>query len=657
MDDNKIHPEDLMARDGIKLSDKEIEGVGDVYNNYYNWRSYRSGLIKHFQNYSFEEYLIISRELFWNSITTQSDDLSSLGLDFSLPFARKEVLDFLGRINSLGIKPEIVGDAVDALGTKMLQAIYKKWRSTSNDKVENFWELLYGIVNGTVCSYIGYNNEEKQQRFLNSYDPESGNFSIIKKKIKKDEVFKEIIPIEDIYLPKIFERNIQKQGRNIWKKQMDVSDFKEEFGKYPLSKYVFPGSRIAEDSLYFRLLGGTGTISANKIEVIREFDWQKDTFKITASGIVLNKLGKGEKFEWSPMPFSHKMAPFTWGIMGPLDEKLAYGLSTPFLIKAPHKILNVSYSMMVEQELRAIDPPTLTSDIESPELIFGQHKVIQVNDVNAYKVMESKEPSNQFFTMQNSLQGLMSAHAQGGDAETIPSRQPKSAREVSDINQMKQQAMANAVTMYYDILRQRIMLVLKTSLQFMSSAKFQTTDKRVYKDILVPDMPLTDGGTGNMRIRLVKNGSKQPDMSLFIEAIKESAKNGKPTEIVEVPIEFIENLDFVINRIDLEPEDSSDLEIANFVANVLTPMIQTYIPAGVADIGKTFLRHMEKLGENPADYAKDQSAQSAPPQQNNPFQQQPGGQQGVPAVQGNMQQSTTGIKFGSQNSQPLAAQQ
>lgn len=652
--EGKVRPEEMLAEAGIRLSEREIEGVGDVYTNYYDWRGYRSGLIKHFQNYNFDEYLTLSRELFWNSLTTESQDLSNLNLDFSIPFARKEVMDFLGRMNSLSIKPSLIGDNVDALGTKMLQAIYKKWRFTSNDKVENFWELLYGIVNGTVCSYVGYNNDEIQRRYLKSYDPKTGAFQLEKKKTKKDEVFKEILPIEDIYLPKIFERNIQKQGRIIWKKQMDPADFKQEFGKYPMSKFVFPGSRIAEDSLYFKLLGGSGTTSANKIEVIKEYDWQnEDTYKIVAGGIVLNKLGKGENFEWAPMPFTHKMAPFTWGIMSPLDEKLAYGLSTPFQIKDPHKILNTSYSMLVEQELRSMDPPTLTSDIESPELIFGQHKVIPVNDVNAYKIMETKEASNQFFAMQNSLQGLMSSHAQGGDASLIPSRQPKAAREIMSIEKMKQQAMANAVTMYYDILRQRIMLVLKTSLQFMALAKYSKTDKRVYKDILVPDMPLTDGGTGNLRIRMVKSGTKTPDMSLFLEAIRESAHNGKNTEILEVPIEFIENLEFTINRIDLEPEDSSDLEIASFVENVLQPMQTLYIPAGVADIGKTFLRHMEKLGENPADYAKDPSAQQPP--QGNPGVPTPAGQQN-----GALNQSTTGttnglnnIKFGSPKSKSL----
>src|SRR5665213_850198 len=85
-----VKPEDLR---GGNISEKELSAVGDVYSNYYKWRGYRSGLVRQFQGHSFEDMLISSRELFWNSMTTKSNDLHDLGLDFSIPFARKETLD------------------------------------------------------------------------------------------------------------------------------------------------------------------------------------------------------------------------------------------------------------------------------------------------------------------------------------------------------------------------------------------------------------------------------------------------------------------------------------------------------------------------------------------------------------------------------------
>lgn len=648
--DGKVRPEDLMAADGIRLSDIEIESASETYTKYYKYRSYRSGVIRMFQGYSFDEYLKTSRELFWNSFATKSDDLRDIGLEFSIPFARKETMDFLGRLTSLSVKPKMSGDELDSLGTKILQGLYKKWRFHNNEKVEAFWELLYGLVNGTVCSYIGYNNTKLQRRYLKEYDPKTGEYKIEKEDEKYwDDVCKYIVPVEEIYLPKIWERNIQKQGNLIWRTQMEEADFRAEFGKYPLSKYVFPGMRIAEDSLFFVLLGGTGTTTANKIEVLRSYDWIRDEYKIVAGGLVINRLGKGKNFDVSPMPFEHKMAPFTWGILNPLDEKLAYGLSIPFLVKDPHKILNTSFTMMVERELRAIDPPILTSDLEAPDLIYGQHKVIPVQDVNSYKEFNISEPSNQFFAMMNSLQSNMTAQAQGGSSSVIPSRQPKSAREVMQISNLQQQAMSNAITMYYDIIRQQVELVLKTAFQFYTEEKYANSDKSAIRTLTVSDMPLTLGGVGDMRIKIVNK--KSSEYELFLEGIKESVKNGRKTEIVEVPKQFIKNITFSIDSITLEPDNQSELEAQSYVQNIIMPMISTYIPAGVGSMEKTMVRHLEKFGENVSDYASDQAMQNLA--SNKTPQTDMQGQKDSAAASGNMQQVLTGLKYGSQNNQGL----
>lgn len=626
------------------VSPKELEEVGTVYQHFYKWKAYRSGLIEQFRNYSFEDMLIASRQLFWNSLTTPSTDLHDLGLDFSIPFARKEAMDHLAGITSLNSKGKFSGDELDSLGFRVLNGLYTHWRFHNNSKVEDFWEALYGIVNGTVCSYVGFNDTKLQRRYLKEYDRDAGTFRIeSREETYWNDVSKEIVPIEDIYLPKIYERNIQKQGRIIWKTQMDEFDFHVMYDDvYPNAKYVVAGNRLAEDSLYYRLLGGSGTSAYDKVEILSEYDWETDKFIRCAGGQLLNHLGPSSNPTIEPMPFDHKMGPFTWGIMSPLDEKIAYGLPNPFLNKDPHKILNVAVTMFVERELRAIDPPVLSSDIESPELIYGQHKVINVNDVNAYKEFRIGEPSNQYLQMINMMQANMTAVSQGGDTKAVPSRQPDAARQVSADEAAKEQAMANTVTMYYDMKRQEMILVLKTMFQFYTADRYEKADKRTYRNISVPDQPLSLGGIGELKMRIVS--SKQPDMDLFMEALKESKKNGHEVEIVEIPRSFLQNLEFVVTRIDLEPDNSDDIELANWVANVLNPMINVYVPAGVASIEKTFKRHLEKMGEAVADFAADKKPQGQPGQPGQP--QQPGTQQGVPAPTGNGVQSVTGQMFG-----------
>lgn len=646
----KAMPEEEMLKAGIRVSDEEIEEVGQAYFDLYKWRGYRNGITKHFQNKRFEDYLTLSRELFWNSLATNSDDLNNLGLNLSIPFSRKEVMDMLAKLTSLGIKPQIAGDTLDSLGIRILQGIYKKWRFKANDKVESFWENLYGIVNGTVDSYIGWTSTNMTRRYLKEYDPANNHYRIDEKKEKYwNDATSQIVPLEDLYLPKIYERDIQKQGKLIWRTQMDEDDFHSEFGNFPLHKFVHPGMRIAENSLYYRLLGGPGAASAHKVEVMRRYNWIKDEYQIIAGGIILNKVSAKI---WSPMPFDHKMAPHAWGIYNPIDNNLPYGLSVSFLGKDPHKILNVSYSMMVERELRAIDPPIISSDIESPEFIFGSHKIQQVNDINAYKEFQIGEPSMQYFNMMNALQGNMTSTAQGGNTVAAPSRQPDAARKVAEDAKLKEQASSNLVLMYYNMQRQKIMLLIKTMLQFYSNDKYSRADKNVMRTIMASDMPLSMGGIGNMKINITKE-TRDP-MELFKEGIKESIMNGKATEIVDVPIEFIQDLDFIINRIDLEPEDSTKLEMANFTENVLGPMMKMYIPLGLADPAKVMLRHLEKMGEPMSDYTSENAmAAIIGKSVKTTSQELPDGQTNVGQTTGNLLQMDTGMNNGANQSGPM----
>lgn len=670
---------DKIALENIRIpSQLELETVSDVWANFYKWRSYRSGSIQQLQGLDLETYLGRSRELFWNAMITSSEDLRALGLEFSIPFVRKETLDYVGKVVGQDIKPRFNGEGLDIFGVKVLQSIYDKWRFKSNDKVEKFWQTLYGTVNGTVPIYVGYNNAKTTRRYLKNYDKKTGDYKLEEKKEPYwNDVWTEIAPLEDIYLPKIYERNIQKQGRMQWKTEMDFKDFKREFRTFDNAEYVHPGNQIAEDSLYFRLLSGSGVTSSDRIQVLKEWDTLSDTFVINANGIWLNPVGKGRKQIVAPNPFDHKMLPFVWGIGEAIDEKFAYGLSLPFKIKDPHKLMNTSYTMLVERELRAIEPPILTSDFDAPKLIFGQNNVIPVNDVNAYKELKISEASGPYFNMMAGLQSVMTSQAQGGAQQTGQGRQPKSAKEAQQMAAMQQQAFSTALLMFYDIIRQETILILKTALQFYPVDKYQKVDSRIIRSLTVPNGALSTGGTGQIEVRFVKK--KKADIELFFEAIHKSIMNGKMTEIIEAPISAIQDLEFEITSIDLEPSQSEEMKQTSFIANVINPMINTYIPMGLADPGKVFLRHLEKLGEHPADFASDkalgqlmtlwgeQTNVTLPSPNPNPGGAGGGsgpsditkppvsGQQNASPAAGNALQSTNGMKFGGQNTGPLPA--
>lgn len=643
--------------------DNILESIADSYQSFYTYKNQREQNFRQIQHYKLEDFWKESRLLFWNTDKTKSEDLKAMGIDFSLPFARKEVLDFTGRLVSLNISPSIQGDELNAYTIKVLQAMHKKWRFKSRDKVEKFWQILYAAMNGTVCSYVGYDMGEKEMKYLTEYDKVKGDFKM-RKQMKKmwDDAFTEIAPLEEMYLEKIWEHDIQKQNDTIRVKEMTWADFQKKHGQYEMSKYVVPGAQIAEDSLFFELLGGTQILNEDKVQVLYRFNTGKDEHQIIANGVLLNPLGKKDV---QPNPFHHKMQPYTWSLHGPIDEKFAYGMSLPFEIKETVKISNVSYTMAVERELRAIDPPILSSDFEAPDLIFGQNRVIPVNDVNAYKEFQIQEASGAYFTMQNSLQGLMSSFAQGGSAQIAPSRQPKSAREVIQMEKVKQQALGNTLIQYYDLIHQETMLLIKTMLQFYPAGKYSSKDN-LLRAFTATNMPLSRGSVGNIEVRFVKEPHKALD--LYFEAAKKSIEAGRPTEIIEMPVDVIDNLEFYIDDIKLEPENDDEMQKALFNEQVLPQLLNVFIPMGLADPAKTYIRWLEKNGEHPSSFTSEQnmpqimSAWGGKPMQMQQQQmQQPmagasmqdimqgrmGANQG--ATQGNLNQSRRGAMFGGQS--------
>lgn len=658
---NPTKPEGkIRIEDSYRPNDKTLREIGDTYQDFYAFRNNRDQEFRQLQFKTLNEFWKESRELFWNSHITKSEDLEALGLDFSLPFIRKEVMDFTGRIVSLNINPEVHGDGMNAYAIKVLQAMYKKWRFKSRDRVEKFWQVLYSAMNGTQCSFIGFDVDERTLNYMTQFDKSTGDFTLEEKtKRMWDDAFSEIVPLEEVYLEKLYERNMRKQNKTIRLKEVEMKDFRKMFpeDRYPNAQYVCTGNYIAEDSLFFQLLGGTQILQSNKVQLLYEYDTYHDKYKVMANGVWINSLKGGQS---RPNPFHHKQQPYTWTVNEPIDDKFAYGMSMPFKLKDTSKILNSSYTMLVERELRSIDPPIITSDFEAPDIIFGQQRVVPVNDIDAYKEFRIEEASGAYFTMMNSLQGMMSSFAQGGSAQVAPSRQPTSAREVIQIEKMKQQALGNTLVLYYDLLHQEIMLLVKTMLQFYHAAKYSSEKKNLVRSFTVPNFPLSQGGVGNIEVRFVRN--PQDGLKLYFEAVDKSLDNGQTTEIIEMPVDIINDLEFYISDIKLEPEKDDDLERASFNENVLQPLLNIFIPAGVADISKTYLRFLEKNGEHPSSFTSEQNmpqvmaAWGGAPMQGGQINQemvqqigQATGRQGMGATTGNLNQSTTGTRFGGQS--------
>ena len=90
-------------------SDVELDTISKVYEDYYKYKAQRDGCTDQFQGMALEQFLTTSREMFWNSVITPSNDLQALDLSLTIGFVRKEVWDFCSRIVSQDFKAKMDG--------------------------------------------------------------------------------------------------------------------------------------------------------------------------------------------------------------------------------------------------------------------------------------------------------------------------------------------------------------------------------------------------------------------------------------------------------------------------------------------------------------------------------------------------------------------
>jgi len=593
---NKIKPETL-----FRPSKKELDLISKIYQKYVRWATVINSPLDQFRGLTLENYLKLSRQLFWSKTslrTILSEDIFRAEFDLFLPEIRNNVLDIVSYLVSLRVKPSFnitFKKLQEMYQSKVLEAIYTNWRNVSTDKIEKFWDFLYILINGSLIKYVGWEETDKERLY---FIPSKGKLKPKKQKYYKGEVVSQRVPLENVYIPKIWEPDIKKQGELIVIDRITEAEFKEQYGHYEKSRYVYPGAMLHTESLYFKLLPSVTT--TDLVEIVKYYSVLQDQFVILANGIWLNPLNREE--DVFPLPYNHKELPFVKTIFEPIDDKFFYGLSLPFKLKSPQEIYNVMTQLLILREMKEISPPILTSDFEKPKLRFGPSEVIPVGDITAYKEMSIAPASGSFFSALTMIKGTLQPQA---PVAPIIGRQPRSATEKQLEAYRRTQFYNNYVLMIWNLFYQEVILVIKTALQFYPVKKIKKTlptgiEKDIYRLIQIENATLPQGGIGNLEVRIVEEPSYWQELSL--EVLTRSKISRKALDIIEITPEELQDLDFVITNIQMETENPPVLEQALFKEKVA---FITQLFGGMLSPEKAALRTFEVLRESPADWLRD----------------------------------------------------
>lgn len=594
--------EQKKLEDFYKPSEEVMEEIFKVYDKFLKWRSLRDQTYKQFNNDNAIGYWSDARQKFWGFLPLSYDTETP---QFFFPETRNQIVNVLAKIANLRMKPTFEGvEGFDLVKATVLKDLFEYWRRGSNRKISNFWQFLYTIINGTVVVFTAYNSKVRKVKNITMHDPESGVTEFKEERLDDSDVEDIICNLEDIYIPKPWEPDIQQQGELIWRTLFKWADFKDAFKGYELQGYVIPGMQFSDQSIFSDFLS-YDVRGADFVEVIKYFNADKDQYMIIANGVLLNPIkekkdGK-EQHVVSPLPWNHKKLPFSKTIYEPIDSTFFWGMPLAQKVKSPQEALNKMWELMLAREERAISVPIITND-PSVELglEFKPGNVYQVQaDVNQYRELKMDPTTGSFWNALTALQGIIGRTAQGGAGMTLPSKQPRSATENAQNAQMQKENSGLYFMFYQDLLEQKTWLTIQNMIQFYTAHKTEKVlgDRKFHKILSLTEVKLFGGGIGNRELRITDTPEKP--MELRRESYLRSLLKKERVEIIEVSPKAMRQLRFDI-KINFEVENSPETERALYL-DYITTISKLFGQTGLLSMKKMLYRTVEKFGESISD--------------------------------------------------------
>jgi len=596
--------EKIVLEEIYRPSEKELEVIQKVYKKYYKWRTSHYSSFSQLEGLSINEYIKTARDKFNGIIPLSS-------IDERKPYSSKEFRNTAEQvvtfISNLSQNPEFIGDdGLDQNIAVFLNALLKKIKSGTKFKILDALHFLQTIIDGTGIVYVSWNPRKRKLKNIKFYNEETGEVDFEEITLQDNTIEEIWIDPLDIFVPKIFEPDIDKQGELIWRKIMTWSDFKRRYGGYALNKYVFPGQRLSENSIFSEIFDKS-LLASEKIEIINYYNVEEDEYAVIANGVFLNPVKSKKRASMiSPLPWNHKELPFAKTIYRFTSPALFWGASLMHLVKDEVEAYNNLIEMSLDRVYRAINPPVVTNDYSVPNNIKLESGKVYVSRGD-WKELQMSPLDPNAFNVSMILQNQIMKNTTPLVPPSPNTRQPRSASEILTRQQKELQSYQTQKVFYQDLIEQKLWLAIFNGIQYITSdfAKKAVGEEKFEKTLMI-DQIQTPVGLSAVKI-VVKKGELNPPEELAKQSIIESIKNKKRVEIVEISVDALRDLRLDVSvRFDIE--NTPELKKALFM-NFVQQLFNLFPDIGI-DKKKVALRLFEIYNENPADYLSDDAVHS-----------------------------------------------
>lgn len=489
------------------------------------------------------------------------------------------------------------------------------YMSKSNPTLESFWEGWESSRAGTVIKYEGYMRATMPQKFIKSYDIETGKIEYDERDVTvEDDCFSYLMPLTELYISSFYQPDIQKQDRLAWVRNVSAEQAEQEFGRNPKWKFVKTKKQLAGlsnadvDTFYFKSRWDS-RVEENEYEIVRMYCKLKDSYQILINGVLMLDAPLVWRFN------GKKIYPFAKSIFAPFTtEKFFYGQPLADHMAGLYDQYNTLWNTMSDNQYRRMVRALLVGRVNADALNLEDEYItnstkITVEDVTQVVPMPVAGLENADVTMLKMISQSMDEAAPS--MPSILGNKKATAREVVIANDRQNELKSLYAEMIVDLWVQKYRIRL-ANIQQNYPQKRKVYDKKTGEVTEQARTYIIEGAT----LDRVKNEvgtlavvfddipkAKQAELAKEIAAEeKQMQEQGLKYKKIVVPTDYLDNTE---NQVTVVSASVWKQSLGYKQATVLEKIdtLQKVFPQYFLALSDTLVGEVAAAyGDNPAQY-------------------------------------------------------
>jgi len=298
---------------------------------------------------------------FNNNIPSTTDDPNQAWRSNTIrPLTRNKVISIVAHLTQSILYPNVIAQNDNSEEDKdmaLVMADIIEWAGEQSKYEDTFVSGIMDMcINPAIILHEDYAEVKRNVKTIQ----EDGSYKI---ENVIDELYSgfqnNIVPVDELYIGNIYERDIQKQPFLIWRKVVSYSDAKSRYGDNEnFKKYVKPGLRTFfngdEDVFYDQY---DDQLQERLVEEINYYNRGADLHLRMVNGVLLDSPDR-------PIQRQDKKYPFAKSYYEQFNSRFFYGMPLVAKIMPDQDTIDTLYNLLIDGTILETMPPSAIYGVE-----------------------------------------------------------------------------------------------------------------------------------------------------------------------------------------------------------------------------------------------------------------------------------------------------